>query len=214
MATNERSNASTENNNPEQELKRVEALAEKLSKTDKAFGARFEKLMDFSKSIATTEKELKDQANLNKKELEGLDKRIKELSEKDISGLSTKIEKLEKAIDKQKERVDEYIKRIGAPLEQISRDQASLLHRFNLIDKALNQENKFQKGTIWAYRGALVVTAIFLVYYHFSITKDINEINNKINNSSEKELKNKEVETQKTPNNKVPGNNQSKTNKK
>jgi uncharacterized protein (DUF3084 family) len=214
MVTNDPSNASTENNNPEHELNRVEALAEKLSKTDTAFGARFTQLMEFSKSIAATEKELKDQANLNKKELEGLDKRIKELSEKAISGLTTKIEKLEKAIDKHKERVDEYIKRIDTPLEHISRDQASLLHRFDLIDKALNQENKFQKGMIWAYRGALVVTAIFFVYYHFSITKDINEINNKLNNSPEKVLKNKEVETQVTPDSKLPIDNKPKSNKK
>jgi len=214
MATNDRSNANTENNNLEHQLKRIEVLAEKLSKTDTAFGARFTQLMDFSKSIATTEKELKDQANLNKDELEKLDKRIKELSEKAISRLTTKIETLGKTLDTHKERVDEYIKRIDNPLGHISRDQASLLHRFNLLDKALDQEHKFQKAMIWAYRGALVIIAIFFVYYHFSLSKNINVINNRLNNLSEQLLENKRLTPETTPGNKLPIDKKSKSNEK
>lgn len=203
----------TENNSLEDKLKEVEALAEKLSKTDIAFGARFTQLMEFKTSISTTEQELKNHANLHKEELEKIDKRLK-ASEKAIAGLSTKTQELEKAIGNYKESVVGYINRIDSPLEIISREQNQLSHRFNLLQNAVEQEHKLQKVMIWAYRGALVVTAIFFVYYHFSITKDINEINNKLNNSPEKVLKNKEIETQITPDNKLPGNNQSKTNKK
>lgn len=203
-----------ENNNLESELKRAEALAEKLSKTDTAFGARFTELMNFSKSITATEQALQKQADLNKEELERLDKRIKQLSEKAISGLTIKVETLEKTIDKHKERVDEYIKRIDSPLERLSRDQASLLHRFNLLDQALNQENKFQKTIIWIYRCALMATALFFVYYHFSLTKDITSININLSNLPEKILENKQPKPQIIPDNKFPPDIKPKSNKK
>lgn len=210
MAKSDVGNNGTENNSPEDKLKRIEALAEKLSKTDMAFGARFQELMKFSVSISSTEQKLKSYGEVNKEEFERMDKRLK-LCEKVISVLSTKAQTLEKTIGEHKERVDEYIKRIDTPLEHISREQTTLLHRFSLIDKALNQENKLQKEVIWVYRAVLAVTVIFFVYYHFSRTKDINAINNKLNNLSEKALYNKEIDAQAISDNK---DNKSKINKK
>jgi uncharacterized protein YoxC len=185
MVKSDVGNNGTDDNSPEDKLKKVEALAEKLSKTDTAFGARFTQLMEFSTSISTTETLLKDHARLHKEELERIDKRLK-ASEKAISGLSTKTQELEKAIGNYKESVDAYIKRVDSPLEIISREQNQLSHRFNLLQSAVEQEHKLQKVMIWSYRTALVVVAIFFLYYEFCINRNINSINDTLDNLSKK----------------------------
>jgi len=77
MAKDGSNNSNNVDNTLEDKLNKIEVLAEKLSKTNTAFGARFQQLMEFSTSISTTEQELKNQANLHKQELEKIDKRIK-----------------------------------------------------------------------------------------------------------------------------------------
>jgi hypothetical protein len=190
MAKEGSNNSNNADNTLEDKLNKVEVLSEKLSKTNTAFGARFQQLMEFSTSISTTEQELKNQANLHKKELEKIDKRIK-TSEEVIGNLSTKIQELEKAISKYKEIVDEYIKRTDSPLGIVSNEQVQLSHKFNLLQSLVEKEHKLQKTMIWSYRVALIAISIFFVYYHFSITTDINSINNTLNNLSEQIIENK-----------------------
>lgn len=213
MAKSDAGNNVVENNSVEDKLRRVEALAEKLSKTDAAFGARFQELMRFSASISSTEQELKNHANLHKEELEKIDKRLK-LSEKTVSGLSTKTQELEKAIGQYKESVDAYIKRIDSPLDSISREQVHLLHKFNLLQNAVEQEHKLQKVMIWSYRVALVATAIFFLYYQFSINKDINSINVTLSNLSEEIIQMRQIKQQNNPANALPADNKPKSSNK
>jgi len=210
MAKDGSNNSNNVDNSLEDKLNKIEVLAEKLSKTNTAFGARFQQLMEFSTSISTTEQELKNQANLHKQELEKIDKRIK-TSEKVIGDLSTKIQELEKAISKYKEAVDGYIKRTDSPLEIVSREQTQLSHRFNLLQSLVEKEHKLQKTMIWSYRVALIIISIFFIYYHFSITTDINSINNTLNNLSEKVI---EIKPQPNSTNALPANNKPNSSKK
>lgn len=213
MAKSDDGNNAAENNRAEDKLKRIEVLAEKLSKTDAAFGARFQELMKFSISISSTEQELKNHANLHKEDLEKIDKRLK-LSEKTVSSLSTKTQELEKTIGQYKESVDAYIKRIDSPLDSISREQLQLSHKFNLLQNAVEQEHRLQKVIIWSYRLALIAVAISFLYYQFSINRDINSINNTLNNLSEEMIQIRQIKQQNSPTNASPVDNKPKSNNK
>lgn len=210
MAKDGSNNSNNANNSLEDKLNKIEVLAEKLSKTNTAFGARFQQLMEFSTSISTTEQELKNQATLHKTELEKIDKAIK-TSEKVVGDLSTKIQKLEKVVGEYKETVNEYINRIDSPLGIVSREQVQLSNRFNVLQNSVEKTHKLQKTMIWLYRAALIAVSIFFIYYHFSITKDINSINSTLSNLSEKV-----IETKPQPNttNSLPANSKSNASKK
>lgn len=210
MAKDGSNNSNNANNSLEDKINKVEVLAEKLSKTNTAFGARFQQLMEFSTSISTTEQELKNQATLHKAELEKIDKAIKTF-EKVVGDLSTKVQKLEKAVGEYKEKVDTYINRIDSPLGIVSREQVQLSNRFNVLQNSVEKTHKLQKTMIWLYRAALIVVSVFFVYYHFSITKDINSINSTLSNLSEKVIENK---PQPNTTNSLPANSKSNSSKK
>ncbi len=169
--------------NPTDELlERLEALSDKLEKTNSNLAARISEIIKSQASVSTTQTEFREQLTANQQEITTLSKAVSELKRT--------IEQQKQAVERLKETVNTNTNTLPAGINGVSQTIGTLLTKQQIIDNKYNQnteqtnkhidEDRLDKRMYIAIIAILAMGFLALLYKYHTLEQQVEVISGQL----------------------------------